>query len=1236
MELIERTRLGMSEVHVRLSSRAKSSSPRPVHVAAVDTVRLAKQEAARGLLPGQGMRKLRLQNLANAPETKLSDAFLEFAASVVKPDQTLKSSVELLEDKFRDNQKVHSARAMSVVKRRSDAAPGDTGPIKALPPPEGWIGGQLETRQASIIAAASEAEERTKALEQEAHGLRLIVQKMLGTEAQLRAELASSQKEAEDWKQKFEKAKKGLEKLGRELADVKHQLEKQKEEQEKHHSDLRDGSTSPMMAFSTFIMGSERAGAGSFEEGFVPSMQWLAGEAPGRDGASKHRLTANEGVRQRHISRQHSTATMLYPESSMSISAGGGRAISIRSYVEGSFASHSSHALHMPDPSHSMKLSSMRSDVEEDERSPASPARPTEGAAEMKIPGIQASVIHPLVIPNLGDMSSPVSPSAVASCFPSLVPYLDFSGVEGDQSKAQAAVVNQSRLHLEKHLKMVEEQRIEAETLLKEIQKVVDEFLQRFIVWITAIQGIPTEQGARQDMQALQIMKEMMEWLAKRSFEVWLESNEDMEKEFSDHEQKLRKAVDDAARQGESAEVTELKKTKQDQHRRIEDLEEQLKEAKAHAAEMVPAAGRQKRKSGMGGFAHERGSFMNFSNDFSHRSISRRSDAISGRSGADSRMSGMYTADSQTGSAHQDEPVSEIDLEEVDENQLRLQIPRLTSAPNSPMPSSPTAKGTGLLQLEKSVEEDALAGTTTAGKAAREQTEHEARKMRLLRCTFAESIDLTLVPAELRVLLRAPIKDEPDVSANNTATDMKVTFGSSANSNLGGLGNSSHERFGLRQLRAVILEAYAAKRLDDLRRDRTRQPRRELHYVLQELMRRTHGVKKVVAQKSWQLLEAVAFHASSDSTVGLFADFLDGTRDLHELSFYLYCNFVLNGTVAEEGIAVHRVPAGYVSFSRAMRLADLLFLDLPKALNVVKQEVENCVGPRPPTAELSGGIEDFFGGQREDFIIPKVEVDELCKALLEGWRLLSLLLGNSVPHFKWRPFVESFLQADLRGRGWLDPNEVKQAEDRQILPRGTTESKDFIRLQEQTSLGAYIFRALHRCGNLDTSGVVEAQQGARGAAELTAEAANKLALMPEARRERYQAVLDNSKKAFLSLEKSLTVYLEWLLHSDEPRDLAMYQSIKQRIFGFKQAVKLGEALPSAHNLRCLLLLLLSHHFDSELENGEIMPDHLSWELSVILRTLREAWRHGISAAGKAAEELEGPQDDQAGEMSETF
>merc|ERR1719502_1576704 len=114
----------------------------------------------------------------------------------------------------------------------------------------------------------------------------------------------------------------------------------------------------------------------------------------------------------------------------------------------------------------------------------------------------------------------------------------------------------------------------------------------------------------------------------------------------------------------------------------------------------------------------------------------------------------------------------------------------------------------------------------------------------------------------------------------------------------------------------------------------------------------------------------------------------------------------------------------------------------------------------------------------------------------------------------------------------------------------------------------------------------------------------------ESQRQMAEACMKVSQTAFESLDKTLTIYLSWLMHSEELRDLSVYHSIKARIYGFRRASAGGEATESTHELRCMVLLLLAHQFDAQRIRGYLADAHLDWELRALLKILREGWRRG--------------------------
>jgi len=494
--------------------------------------------------------------------------------------------------------------------------------------------------------------------------------------------------------------------------------------------------------------------------------------------------------------------------------------------------------------------------------------------------------------------------------------------------------------------------------------------------------------------------------------------------------------------------------------------------------------------------------------------------------------------------------------------------------------------------------------------------------MRLLRSPFVEEIDFLLVPAAGHVMLSVPGQGEVPQTDEN-------------------------KLLGLKQLHAVLNDLYTTKRADDLRRDKVQEERRPLYIVLQEVMRRSHGVKKVVHQKSWLLIESMAHYAGTDKKAALCSDFLDGTRDIDELSFYLYCLQVLTTSIADESKAfpVARLPDAFVSYSRAQALAEMLFGDLPKALSVVRAEFEKCARLDRQAEELAThffltGIATEEVAMASAYCVP---VENVAEILMEGWRMCALLMDQSIPNFSWRKNVLAFLQTDVCHRGWLDPHQVSEAESRrlQIVPVPGAES---IRIEEKTSLGAFVFRALQRSELEQRQAARVATLTQHGLLNPTQDKAEKRAaqqrprsLLPataarkRAQKKAAELCLQVGSAAFDSVKKTLDVYLKWMMHSEELRDLTAYRSVKAQIYGFQQAFGNHNANLGLHHLRSLLILLLAHQFDVQFQQEDLSPQYLDWELRCLLSVLRESWKHGAAASGdpEFANELAGKEGEQS-------
>jgi hypothetical protein len=481
------------------------------------------------------------------------------------------------------------------------------------------------------------------------------------------------------------------------------------------------------------------------------------------------------------------------------------------------------------------------------------------------------------------------------------------------------------------------------------------------------------------------------------------------------------------------------------------------------------------------------------------------------------------------------------------------------------------------------------------GQAAVEVTSRESKRMLLLRSPFVEAIDFTVVPAESRVLLSQPPENDGDLEA------------------------STHDEklLGVKQLRSLILDVYVQKHADDARRDKILQPRRQLHVLLQEHIRRTHGVKNVVHQKSWQLIESVLRHSSEDKTVELFVDFLDGSRDIDELSFYLYCSTLLSTQFAEDSYMAQqtRFQEGFISFTRAVSLVELLFSDLPKALTLVKAELEKVVvmdaaAEQDARNRLQQQVKEgaIMSTQAFNEGIAHASLclltDHLYQVLLEGWRHQALLLDNSLSGFSWRLVVLAFVQADVGHRGWLDRHEVQEAEERRL--HVDAYGNQGLVLQDRVSFGAFVFRAAHRCMNSQAHGMEPSPPNSQ--APSSSRPQGVAAKQRVSQRKAAEAVLHVSKTAFEFVSKSLEVYLKWMMHSEELRDLAVYRSVKSQIFSFKQALGADSAAMGAHHLRSLLLLLIAHQSDIQYQQEDVDADFLDWELRSLMTMLRECWK----------------------------
>jgi hypothetical protein len=1264
---------------------AHSASPRPQRWTPVDAVRLAKSELAQMDGKANTTSRLRFDHLEAQPSVDsehpgLHDGFYDFAAAVVRPQPTARQYALQLRATMDAGLKEAKAQGDGVQGRGGLRS----GMVLAAERSKREVEVCVETLETFVVdntidskerkalldrarGASSEAMKRilslmrscvkdmedsdqSKAgmeasmhqLDEDNTGLRHVIQRMLVTEGELRQQVV-------DLKSEIVSLKSTIEQKVEVIRDVTSQLEKTAEELQ----DLRDEQArgrpttdqcvSPMMGFSAFMMSTDQVPNGAAEVGDgLPS--WVKHESlmslsgagvektsavtPRRKTVTDSKLAANKNSPQAHRLSIRS-GDVGAPRLSMVMDLPN----ALTEPVGSKSGSHRGSGTSSARPSRSANVSpveweqagaprgTLAAVVNIDNTAAVTSGEP--GKPPSRAPSPTAEVIHSNddhMVDEYSESFRIPEPSLLATTFPSLLPFVDFHMLDPELEKSEADAVALNSEHLEKHLVMLQDDYEKEKHQTEELQHSVDTCLERILVWVQAVHDSLQDLNSnaiQQDVRALTTLRNAVEWFAKHPCKEWSSQAGNLEEVLDEHEAELRGHL--STERPSDAEMEELKKSIAQHRQRVQELSDQLLEARASMGGPVRVQRKAAPQSGarrvsalrdvaeIGTVQHVGVQCdMSPSDGSAFLTELDNSDAPSRRSSSSRRISDGRKGTRRI-SGRKASKGSDYSLEEPgDASEGTVAV---ASAP----PEIP-AEQAGYPQTQHSLHDapsqpdaaDEAGGPAAAenwpalarGTAAVEITARETKRMLLLRSAFVEAIDFTAVPAGSRVLLSDPQK------ANSNAEKPEENL------------------LGVKQLRSFIMDVYTNKKADDARRDKISQPRRPLHEILQEYMRRMHGVKKVVHQKSWQLIESLLHHTTSDKMVDIFAEFLDESRDIDELSFYLYCTSICATALVEETktLTPTRFPEGRIGFSRAVGFIELLFGDLPKALAGMRAELEKAAfmdvaneqSARAMVAEqVNNGAHISMEAFTEAVASAAmcVQIDHLYEILLEGWRMSALLLDRSVPSFSWRRTILAFSQADSCQRGWLDPHEVRQAEVRRLQVEST--GHEGLPVADQTSLGALVFRCVHRCSKAPQAATAQVPSsmptpGAgrpKGAAERK-RVAQKMAA---------EATLQVASAAFQSVEKSLGAYLTWMMHSEELRDLGVYRSVKAQIFSFRQASEKGNAGPGAHHLRSLLLLLIAHQFDVQYQQEDLSAETLDWELRSLLQILRESWKRSASS-----------------------
>jgi len=376
-------------------------------------------------------------------------------------------------------------------------------------------------------------------------------------------------------------------------------------------------------------------------------------------------------------------------------------------------------------------------------------------------------------------------------------------------------------------------------------------------------------------------------------------------------------------------------------------------------------------------------------------------------------------------------------------------------------------------------------------------------------------------------------------------------------------------------LSAVVREVYQFKLEADRKADASGQPRKALSDCTWDFLTNRHGLSTVVQRRAWQLVQSAHRHIEAPD-IAYFVDVLDGARSIDELSFFLYSREVLRRSVPSDSSAV---PADCTSLSRSRELIDLLFADLPRAYGPACEDLARWAkkGDQMPTGEL-------------------------WRLVMETWRLCSLMLNAGKKRFSFEQIVLAFIQHDVFFHGTLRPREVVEAQEKRLgLSQDSHELRQVPVLPQATSLGKFLERFMRM------------NEVAPVLTELKV-----VGVSPDTAAQVCQ-VCTNCYSAF---DAALAAYMQGLLHSDAPEDLAAHSSLAEHLFSFQAATQRGDPVESLFSLRSLLVILTAHQADCARQTGAVDARQADADLRAQLRVVRSHWekKQGLAVTLEAPPE----------------
>eukprot|EP00913_Durusdinium_trenchii_P013178 g12368.t1 len=373
------------------------------------------------------------------------------------------------------------------------------------------------------------------------------------------------------------------------------QEEKRREAKEK----LRDGGNSPMMHFSTFVLGPDQVPSGNahisgeVKERMEPtrSESGLARRTERKNDAAQSNPTSKrDSLTSQGDVRVHAAPAFARSRSD-SHSVVVSRSMTPEQLLESSSQTVETSRLESATPG----VGYVHLQVEEETAAPVMVKKISSGPRRKSFEDRFSMGFGRILAfePGREDSESdgavePPRPSPLAASFPALVPFLDFQK-DAESEKIKAQTVAQNHEHLEKHMVLLQDRHSRDRRDTYDLRLMT---LERLLVWVQAGFDSLRDFGPESDAVALAAIRDMLAWLAERTCKAWIEPSAHLQQVLSSHEERVRQALELAEKQSSSAgtrrsEVDELQKALQEQTQRAEDTTQRLEEVAAEQEELA-------------------------------------------------------------------------------------------------------------------------------------------------------------------------------------------------------------------------------------------------------------------------------------------------------------------------------------------------------------------------------------------------------------------------------------------------------------------------------------------------------------------------------------------------------------------------------------------------------------------------------------------------------------------------